>query len=62
MKESIMKDHFLAVIKRASQMESLHGACICLSACRVSYRVTVKEPNVIRYRVTGYGIEGQLVF
>ena len=62
MKESIMKDHFLAVIERASQMESLHRAGICLSACGVSYQVTVKEPNVIQYWVTKYGIAGQLVF
>jgi hypothetical protein len=57
-----MKESMLAVIERASKMESLNRACICLAARGVSYRVTVKEPNVIRYWVTAHGIEGQLVF
>ena len=57
-----MKESMLAVIERASKMESLNKACICLAARGVSYQVTVKEPNVIRYRVTEYGIEGRLVF
>ena len=57
-----MKESMLAVIERASKMESLNKACICLAARGVSYQVTVKEPNVIRYWVTEYGIEGRLVF
>ena len=57
-----MKESMLAVIERASKMESLNRACICLAARGVSYQVTIKEPNVIRYWVTAHGIEGQLVF
>ena len=57
-----MKESMLAVIERASKMESLNKACICLAARGVSYQVTVKAPNVIRYWVTEYGIEGRLVF
>ena len=58
----VMKESILAAIKSASVMESLNIACICLSATGVSYQVTVAEPNVIRYWVTEYGIEGRLVF
>jgi len=57
-----MKKSMLEAIEEASKMESLKRACICLSACGVSYQVTVKEPNVIRYWVTDHGIEGSLVF
>lgn len=57
-----MKKSMLEAIESASVMESLNIACICLSATGVSYQVTVAEPNVIRYWVTEYGIEGRLVF
>lgn len=57
-----MKKTMLEAIESAAAMGSLNRACICLSAARVSYQVTVKEPNVIRYWVTAYGIEGRLVF
>jgi hypothetical protein len=57
-----MKESMLAVIERASKMESLNKACICLAARGVSYQVTVKAPNVIQYWITEYGIEGRLVF
>jgi hypothetical protein len=56
------KEVLLGRIAKAAAVPTLDDAAICLSANRVSFKVTNAEPNVIQYWVTEYGIKGRLVF
>jgi len=60
--EKAWKEELLGRIAKAAALPTLDEAAICLSANRVSFKVTNAEPNVIQYWVTAYGIEGRLVF
>lgn len=49
-------------IEKAKQIPTMEEAKIFMWANRISYQITNAEPNVIRYWVTEYKIQGKIAF
>lgn len=52
----------LEKVEKAKNIPTMEDAKIFMWANRISYQITNAEPNVIRYWVTEYKIEGKIVY